>query len=108
MQGQIMALAKIIKAPTTGRGYFITTTKNTAIPQRETLEEGIVNLVTALGAEVIHKQLGSRGAYFYEVQGSGFSGFQSASTPFLSCPAGSPVAAGPNNSFKPTPLRGAA
>ena len=78
-----MTLAKIVKAPPTGRGYFVTTTKNTAISQRETLEEVIVNLATALGAEIVHKQLGSRGAYFYEVQESGFSGFQSASNTIL-------------------------
>lgn len=78
-----MALAMIIKAPPTGRGYFVTTTKNTAISQRKTLEEVIVNLATALGAEIVHKQLGARGAYFYEVQGSSVSGFQSASNTIL-------------------------
>ena len=77
-----MAPARIIKAPT-GRGYFVTTTKNTAISQRETLEEVIVNLATALGEEIIHKQLGSRGAYFYDVPGGISTGFQSASNTIL-------------------------
>lgn len=78
-----MTRAKIVKAPPTDRNYFVTTTKNTAISQRETLEEVIVNLATALGAEIVHRQLGSRGAYFYEVQASSLSGFQSASNTIL-------------------------
>ena len=78
-----MAQAKIINAPATSRGFFISTTKNTCISQRDTLEEIIVNLASALGVEVIHKRLGARGAYFYEVQTSGFSGFQSASNTIL-------------------------
>lgn len=78
-----MALAKIIKTPPTNCGYVVASTKNTAISQRATLEEVIVNLATALGAEVVHKHLGSRGAYSYEVQGCGFRGFQSASNTIL-------------------------
>ncbi|MCW0217035.1 MAG: hypothetical protein OJI67_01820 [Prosthecobacter sp.] len=101
-----MALAKIVKAPSTGRGYFITTTKNTAISQRETLEEVIVNLATALGVEVIHKQLGSRGAFFYEVQASGFTSFQSASNTILELSRRLAKGGEPNNSSQPTAFGG--
>jgi hypothetical protein len=78
-----MPPAKIIKAPPSSNGYFHTTTKNTAISQRKTLEEVIVNLATALGATIIHRQLSSRGAYFYEVQGIDASSYQSASNTIL-------------------------
>ncbi|WFC41715.1 hypothetical protein [Pseudoxanthomonas sp. SE1] len=78
-----MALTEIIKAPPSANRCFHTTTKNTAISQRKTLEEAIVNLATALGSRVIYKQLSSRGTYFYEVQGVGLSGFQSASNTIL-------------------------
>lgn len=78
-----MALVEIIKAPPSDSRYIYTTTKNTAISQRKTLEEVIVNLATVLGASVIYKQLSSRGTSFYEVQGVGLSGFQSASNTIL-------------------------
>ena len=78
-----MALCKIVKAPSSNRGYFVTTTKNTLIPQRTTLEEIIINLASALGIEIIHKQESSRNAYFYEVQGKGFGGYQSATNTIL-------------------------
>lgn len=78
-----MAPAKIIKAPLSGKHYFHTTTKNTKISQRETLEEVIINLATALGAHLIHKQTSSRDSIFYEVQGIGPTGFQSATNTIL-------------------------
>jgi len=78
-----MTRAKIIRAPQTGQGWFSTTTKNTGLSQRETLEEVIANLASALGIETIHKQIGSRGNYFYEVQSVDFKGFQSASNTIL-------------------------
>ncbi|MFA1727625.1 hypothetical protein ACD582_10000 [Xanthomonas nasturtii] len=78
-----MALAEIVKAPPSGDRYFHTTTKNTAIFQRKTLEEVIINLATALAAGIIHKQLSSRSISFYEVQGVSASGFQSASSTIL-------------------------
>ena len=77
-----MSRAQIVKAPPTQQGWFGTTTKNTDLSQRETLEEIIVNLATILGAKTIYKQAGSRGAYFYEVQAPGFI-FQSASNTIL-------------------------
>lgn len=78
-----MKRAKIIPAPKSERGFFSTTIKNTTISQRETLEEAITNLATALGAKEIHKQQNSGGSYFYEVQLSGFGCFQSASNTIL-------------------------
>jgi len=78
-----MSRAQIVKAPPTQQGWFGTTTKNTDLSQRETLEEIMVNLATLLGAKTIHKQLGSRGGYFYEVQAQGFTCFQSASNTIL-------------------------
>lgn len=79
----IMAKAKIISAPTNGDRTFLTTIKNTSISQRETLEEVIINLASALKIEVIHTNRNSRGSYFYEVQAKGFAGFQSASNTIL-------------------------
>ena len=78
-----MVRAQIIKAPTTNRGWFGTTTKNTDLSQRDTLEEIIVNLATALEIENVHKRQNSRGGYFYEVQASGFACYQSASNTIL-------------------------
>lgn len=78
-----MSRAKIIQAPKSSKGWFGTTTKNTDLSQRETLEEIMINLATTLGVKEIHKQQNSRGAYFYEVQSNGFSCFQSASNTIL-------------------------
>lgn len=75
--------AKIILPPQTDGPVFCTTTKNTGMSQRATLEEVIVNLSTALGVEVVYKRENARGAYFYEVQGNGFPSFQSASNTVL-------------------------
>ena len=78
-----MVQAQIIKAPPTNQGWFGTTTKNIDLSQRDALEEIIVNLATALEIEYVHKQQNSRGTYFYEVQSSGFTCFQSASNTIL-------------------------
>lgn len=78
-----MVRAQIIKAPTTNQGWFGATTKNTDLSQRDTLEEIIINLATALEIKNVHKRQNSRGSYFYEVQASGFTGFQSASNTIL-------------------------
>ena len=78
-----MARAQITKAPTTNQEWFSTTTKNTDLSQRDTLEETIVNLATALEIKNVYKKQNSRGSYFYEVQASGFTGFQSASNTIL-------------------------
>lgn len=78
-----MVRAQIIKAPTKNEGWFGATTKNTDLSQRDTLEEIIVNLASALEIENVYKRQNSRGSYFYEVQASGFSSFQSASNTIL-------------------------
>jgi hypothetical protein len=78
-----MERAKITPAPKSNRGFFTTTIKNTELSQRETLEEIIINLATALGAKEIYKQQNSGGSYFYEVQAPGFTCFQSASNTIL-------------------------
>ena len=78
-----MSRAQIVKAPSTKQGWFTTTTKNTDLSQRETLEEVIVNLASFLGAKTIYKRTGSRGGVFYEVQAAGFGSFQSASNTIL-------------------------
>lgn len=73
-----MSKAKIVQAPASERGYFVTTTKNTSASQRKKLEEVMINLASSLKIKLIYKQRGSQGSYFYEVQDSGSSGFQSA------------------------------
>jgi len=70
-----MKAAKIVSAPS---GQFWTTTKNTSLSQRETLENTLVTLAALVGAKVVYKQMDSRYGIFYEVQAPGFSGFQSA------------------------------
>lgn len=78
-----MTRTKILNAPMSKLGWFGSITKNTGISQRETLEEIIVNLSSAIGIKVIYKQENSRGSYFYEIQASGFKGYQSASNTIL-------------------------
>lgn len=77
-----MKRAKIINNPSSS-GSFATVTTNTSLPQRDTLEEIIINLATALGAKEIYKARNARGSYFYEVQAPGFRCFQSASNTIL-------------------------
>ena len=76
-------VAKIVRPPREESGVFSTTTKNTHLSQRETLEQALVNLATLADASVIHRLHNSRGSTFYEVQGVGASGYQSASNTIL-------------------------
>lgn len=78
-----MIRPKIVQAPESDRKWFGTTTKNTNLSQRETLEEIIINLSSLLGAKEIHKTENARGSFFYEVQAPGFSCYQSASNTIL-------------------------
>jgi hypothetical protein len=70
-----MKAAKIESAPS---GQFWTSTKNTSLSQRETLEKTLVTLAALVGAKVVYRQMDSRYGIFYEVQAPGFSGYQSA------------------------------
>ena len=83
LQGRIVTQTKIVNAPKTDRGFFTSSIKNTDISQRATLEEIIANISSSLGIELVYKRQNSRGAYFYEVQASGFTGFQSATNTIL-------------------------
>ncbi|WP_186083620.1 hypothetical protein [Burkholderia gladioli] len=66
-----------------GKG-FITTTRNTGLSQRETLEETIVNLATLLGFKQIGWKKGARGGTFYKVMDEGtHQAYQSASNCIL-------------------------
>lgn len=78
-----MARPKIVHVPETEQNWFGTTTKNTNLSQRETLEEIIINLSSLIGAKEIHKAENARGSFFYEVQAPGFSCYQSASNTIL-------------------------
>ena len=75
--------ARIVQPSRDDSGYFGITTKNTALNQRDTLEEAVLNLATLVGAEVVHKRQNARGTFFYEVQGRGFPSYQSASNTIL-------------------------
>lgn len=75
--------AKIVQPPKDASGLFYATTQNTNLKQRDTLEEAMLNLATLVGAEVVHKRQNSRGTFFYEVQGQGLRGYQSASNTIL-------------------------
>ena len=78
-----MRKTKIITAPLPQSGHYSATIKNTGLSQRETLEETMINLASALGVKEIHKALTARYSYIYEVQHSGFGSFQSASNTIL-------------------------
>lgn len=78
-----MRKTKIITAPKPSSGSYNGTIKNTGLSQRETLEETMINLASALGAKEIHKALTDRFSYIYEVQYPGLSSFQSASNTIL-------------------------
>lgn len=78
-----MRKTKIITAPKPSSGSYSGTIKNTGLSQRETLEEIMINLATALGAKEIHKALTDRFSYIYEVQYPGLDSFQSASNTIL-------------------------
>jgi hypothetical protein len=78
-----MRKTEIITAPSPQSGYYAGTIKNTGLSQRDTLEETMINLATALGVKDIHKALTARLSYIYEVQHPGFGSFQSASNTIL-------------------------
>ncbi|WP_375066891.1 hypothetical protein AB9L18_10355 [Stenotrophomonas lactitubi] len=78
-----MTRAKLVQTPRSSRGYFITTTANTSLSQRASLEETLLNLATALSAEVVETQKNARGAQFYRVEGAGLIVFQSATNTIL-------------------------
>ena len=82
-EDQTLAKTKIVQAPTPERGYYVATTKNTDLSQRDTLEETMINLATVLGIKQIHKALTARQSYIYEVQHAGFGSYQSASNTIL-------------------------
>jgi len=76
-----MKPAKIVSGnPDLPGGGFATTTENTGLSQRETLEQTLCNLAAVLGAEEVHRIANSRGSIFYSVRGKGVSTmYQSAS-----------------------------
>ncbi|MFU6944659.1 hypothetical protein ACM76E_30715, partial [Pseudomonas aeruginosa] len=79
-----MAKAKIIQAPKPQDGFYVGTTKNTGLSQRESLEEIMINLATALGVNEIHKALTARDSYIYEPQKKGlYFSYQSATNTIL-------------------------
>ncbi|MGV2464398.1 UNVERIFIED_CONTAM: hypothetical protein QO022_38515, partial [Pseudomonas aeruginosa] len=79
-----MAKAKIIQAPKPQNGFYVGTTKNTGLSQRESLEEIMINLATALGVNEIHKALTARDSYIYEPQKKGlYFSYQSATNTIL-------------------------
>ncbi|RAR56453.1 hypothetical protein C7401_119102 [Paraburkholderia unamae] len=75
--------AEIVDARSSG-SCFVTTTKITSQSQRATLEEIIRNLAPLVGADTMHRETGSLGGVFYEVQAPGFSACESASNTILS------------------------
>lgn len=52
-----------------GQAVFGTSTRNTGLSQRETLEEIIINLATRLGIKTVEKRLSARGSEFYSTGG---------------------------------------
>lgn len=74
--------AQIVQATSGGRS-FPTTTKNTGMSQRETLEAIILNLATHLGIEAIFKITSARGADFYAPNTGGAPTYQSATNTIL-------------------------
>lgn len=60
-------------------GTFSTTTKNTGLSQRDTLEAIIINLANHLGVDEVYKITSSRGADYYRCpMAVGASTYQSA------------------------------
>ncbi|MHB9798438.1 hypothetical protein ACYCAX_11570 [Pseudomonas sp. MT3] len=81
-----MQKAKIVTAPTPERGVYTATTKHTGTSQRDSLEEIMVNLASALGIKEIHKALTAGFSYIYEPQGRAVGHFflyQSATNTIL-------------------------
>lgn len=56
--------ARIVSASSNDRS-FMTTTKNTGLSQRETLEAIILNLADHIGIDEVFKRTSARGADFY-------------------------------------------
>lgn len=77
---EILMMAKIVPRTPNGR-TFSTSTKNTGMDQRETLETIIINLATSLGIKEISKATSARGSYFYCAGPMGI--YQSASNTIL-------------------------
>lgn len=78
-----MHKATIVSAPESNHSPVLATIRNTRLSQRDTLEEIIVNLSTALGISLVRRFVTSSGSYVYEVQAGGFGGYQSASNTIL-------------------------
>ena len=57
-------IAKFV-VPASRKETFLTTTVNTGLTQRESLEAIMVNLCDHLGIELIYKRQSARGSYFY-------------------------------------------
>jgi hypothetical protein len=74
--------ARIVYASSTGKG-FATSTKNTGMNQRETLEAIILNLADHLGIEEIFKTTSACGSNFYCPNGNGAWLYQSATNTIL-------------------------
>lgn len=75
--------AAIVAAPSDGGRYFATSTKNTSLPQRDTLEEIICNLAPLVGANTVHRRESARGGVFYAVQAPRLGIYQSATNTIL-------------------------
>lgn len=74
-----MTKVKLVKGEVSDRPFY-TTTMNTGLSQRESLEEVIVNLATSLGAAEVTKRMSSRGSIYYAVDDAAF---QSATNTIL-------------------------
>lgn len=72
--------AKIVRAELHG-GRIPTSTANTGMGQRETLEAVILNLASALEISEVYKCMSARGSVFYRAGPTG--SFQSASNTIL-------------------------
>lgn len=74
--------AQIVHATSDGRS-FSTSTKNTNMSQRETLEEIMLNLADHLGIEEVFKKTSARGSHFYCPNRSRAALYQSATNTIL-------------------------
>lgn len=80
-----MRPAMIVKGETDlGDRRFRSSTHNTGLSQRETIEESLCNLAAVFGAEEIQRITSSRGSLFYKIQtGDMTISYQSASNVIL-------------------------
>ena len=74
--------ARIVRAASNGR-TFSTSTKNTGMSQRETLEAIMLNLADHLGIDEILKITSARGSDFYCPNTGGAAIYQSATNTIL-------------------------